>query len=130
LITGYIDKHLVTAYFAVTKQAKLNDQIINIAGLGGLVCSPYLRSRGFASKLITYSWPGIVAQHQADVSLLICNDMNVGFYERFGWQHFDGSLSYEKTEKSESFRFNVLVQKHSKFVEPCYGKIHIDGPLW
>ena len=130
LVTGYIDKKLVAAYFAVTQQAELNDKAINIAGLGGLVCSPYLRSRGFASKLITYSWPSIVTQHQADVSLLICNEKNVGFYESFGWQPFDGSLSYEKTEKSESFRFNVLAQRHSKLVEPCHGKIHIDGPLW
>jgi hypothetical protein len=34
----------------------------------------------------------ILAQADADVSIIVCEDFSVGFYQRFGWEFVDTTL--------------------------------------
>ncbi len=130
LVSGFLGSRLVSAYFGVVQPARMEGKEQIVAGLGGLVCSPHLRRRGIASKLVRDSWPVIVEQSQADLSLLICNPKSLSFYKKLGWHLYQGDLRYQETEKTESMAFDVMIQKHEHLEAADPDSVRIDGPLW
>ena len=110
-------------------QGRWNERPVKIGGIGGVQTHPAFRGRGLASDGIGQALDFFRAR-DVDFGLLVCEPALIPFYERLGWQPFDGHLLVIQQHATVPFTFNrpmtIPVQLH----ESLMGRIDLMGPPW
>ena len=98
-------------------------------GLSGVMTYPVFRGQGYGRQVTQAGTDHILAQADADVGIVVCEEFNVGFYQKFGWDFTDNTLlvGNEETPKASDLRFalrylSARAEKHRADLEtkPIY----------
>lgn len=103
---------------------------VRIGGVGGVKTHPRHRGAGYASAAMRAARQFFQEEGAVDFGLLVCEDMLIPYYERLGWQVFDGDLLTEQPEGKVRFTFNRVMLIPAKVAAPRGGVIDLNGPPW
>ncbi len=81
----------------------LDGRPARMCGIGGVMTSPAVRRRGFASAAMRRA---AEAMEDVDFGLLFCETHNVAFYAGLGWRVFDGTVAC--VQPSGPFFFDIM----------------------
>lgn len=111
------------------RQGLANGGPVRIAGIGGVMTHPAAQNNGYAQKLLRAALDK-ATELQADFCLLICEDKNVGFYEKQGWRVFAGRMIHQQYGRSLPWTLSkIMVRDHGR-PAPRDGTIDLQGLPW
>lgn len=114
----------------ILREARWNDRIVKLGGIGGVKTHPASRGRGFATTAIRQALDFFRERGDVDFGLLVCEPDLVPFYERLGWCKFHGELFVSQRQTTVSFTFNLPMTIPLRLQETLGGKIDLIGPPW
>jgi predicted acetyltransferase len=74
-----------------------NGRKVNIGGIGGVATHPDHRRRGYATLALNAATRTLQDEGAIDFGMLFCEPHNSAFYEKLGWQTFNGDLYAEQS---------------------------------
>ena len=89
------------------RNVRLNQTIVKVGGIGGVMTHPEFRHQGIAKAAINRSVEFFRERGDFDFALLVCKPELIPFYERLGWQQFLGKLLVTQRGQSTEFTFNL-----------------------
>lgn len=100
--------HGVTCHVGITRRAGTwNGRPVLIGGIGGVATREGFRSLGYATLALNAAVRTLQDEGAVDFGMLFCEPHLAGFYERRGWQSFDGDVYAE--QPGGRARLTVLV---------------------
>ena len=114
----------------VLRDARWNDRVVRVGGIGGVKTHPASRGRGFATTAIQRALDFFHEQGDVVFGLLVCEPALVPFYERLGWRKFPGDLLVAQRQATVPFTFNLPMTTPVRLEEPLAGTIDLLGPPW
>lgn len=73
-----------------------NGRKVSIGGLGGVATREDCRGRGYATLAINAAIHTLTEERAIDFGMLFCEPQNNAFYEKLGWQTFNGPVYAEQ----------------------------------
>ena len=101
-----------------------------IGGIGGVKTTPVARGNGYAGAGLRFAAEFLRDDRGVDFSLLVCRAELLGYYQRFGWQHFDGILCVEQPEGKVRFSVNEPMVLAGTRNGPQGGILDLCGLPW
>jgi predicted acetyltransferase len=92
------DGELVSHVGLFVRDCDWNGRSVHVGGIGGVATAERQRGLGFASAAMKAATTVLERDHGVDFGLLFCEDHNVAFYRRLGWQSFNGTVFAEQPE--------------------------------
>lgn len=123
------DEQVLCYAGAIIRAGRLNDAVVKIGGIGGVMTHPDARNKGLASLLIG-RLTDFFKEQQVDFALLVCEPNLIPFYERTGWQSFPGDLFVRQGDERVRFTFNLPMTKAICSPNLIDGVIDLLGPPW
>lgn len=108
------DNRLAAYVGALARSCLCDGQKALIGGIGGVKTHPARRGKGYASAAIRLAIDYLERETRADFSLLVCREGLLGFYERFGFQHFRGDTFARQRGKRSLFTWNEVMTKPAR----------------
>jgi hypothetical protein len=71
-------------------------------GVSAVMTYPVFQGQGYGSRVTQAATGHVLARPDADVGIVVCEDFNVGFYQRFGWEFVDNTLLVGDAEAPEA----------------------------
>jgi aminoglycoside 2'-N-acetyltransferase I len=130
-VIGWDSEGVALCYVGIIlREARWNDRIVKVGGIGGVKSHPSSRGRGFATTAIQQALDFFREQADVDFGLLVCEPRLVPFYECLGWCKFPGELFVTQRQTTVSFTFNLPMTIPLRLQETLGGKIDLMGPPW
>lgn len=101
-----------------------------IGGVGGVKTHPNHRRRGYAGEAMQSAHRFFSEAAGVDFGLLVCEESLIPYYERLGWQLFDGELLTQQPAGKVRFTFNRVMVIPITGTAPKAGVIDLNGPPW
>ncbi|MGE0153006.1 MAG: GNAT family N-acetyltransferase [Reyranellaceae bacterium] len=111
------------------REGLANGRPVRIAGIGGVMTHPAMQGNGYAQRLLRAALDKAVELH-AGFCLLICEEKNVGFYEKQGWRVFPGTMIYQQDGKSLQWTLSKVMVRDQGRRAPRGGMIDLRGLPW
>ncbi|MDZ4365556.1 MAG: GNAT family N-acetyltransferase [Afipia sp.] len=73
-----------------------NGRKVTIGGMGGVATREDCRGRGYATLAINAAIHTLTEERATDFGMLFCEPHNNAFYEKLGWQTFNGPVYAEQ----------------------------------
>jgi aminoglycoside 2'-N-acetyltransferase I len=112
------------------RMARLNQIVVKIGGIGGVMTHPEFRHQGIARSAINRSVEFFRDQGDVDFALLVCKPELVPFYQRLGWHSFQGTLLVTQHGQTIEFTFNLPMIYPIRGEAEYDGVIDLQGPPW
>jgi predicted acetyltransferase len=91
-------------HVGITRRAGTwNGRKVHIGGLGNVATRADCRGRGYATLAINAAIHTLTEEHSIDFGMLFCEPHNSAFYEKLGWQSFNGPVYAEQAGQRTSF---------------------------
>lgn len=114
----------------VLRQARYENQPVQIGGIGGVKTHPAARGYGHARQGIQRAVEFFQASPAVAFALLVCEPPLIGYYARLGWQEFAGRLLITQRGVATEFTFNRVMVHGIRDEAPTTGTIDLAGPTW
>lgn len=112
------------------RQGLANGRPVRIAGIGGVMTHPAVQGNGHAQRLLRAALDQ-AAERRADFCLLVCEDKNVGFYEKQGWRVFPGTMIHQQQGgRSLPWTLSKVMVRDQGRRAPRGGMIDLQGLPW
>lgn len=92
----YADDKLVSVAGLYNRDVIVDDCQIHIAGIGGVMTEPAVHGQGYGKKVVEKSVEIFKHENLYAFAYLFCEDHNIAFYRKLGWQLFEGDVSVEQ----------------------------------
>ncbi len=98
----------VVCHVGITRRSGTwNGRKVLIGGIGGVATREDCRGRGYATLAINAAIQTLTEERAADFGMLFCDPHNSAFYEKLGWQTFNGPVHAE--QHGERAQFNLML---------------------
>lgn len=114
---------------AVVRRGRVNQQGMNIGGVGSVMTHPDHRGKGHAAELIRCLLSNF-REVGLDIALLVCESALVDYYGKLGFRKFGGELIVTQRGTRTSFTFNQPMVADVDKTAPSSGIIDLKGPPW
>lgn len=121
---------LVSHAGVLVRDARYNHQAVRLGGVGGVLTHPNSRGQGYAGTALKRAALLLNEELAVDFSLLVCRDVLVPYYQRFGWLLFDGDVFVTQSGKRTRFTFNQAMLLAGCRSAPLDGVIDLRGLPW
>jgi predicted acetyltransferase len=106
-----------------------NGRKMRAGGIGGVATREAFRRRGYASVALDAAMQTLRDEGSIDFALLFCEPHHAPFYQKRGWQPFDGEIYAEQPEGR--IRFDAIAPYvHELKRAPRRGTIDLCGLPW
>jgi aminoglycoside 2'-N-acetyltransferase I len=106
-----------------------NGRKMRAGGIGGVATREVFRRRGYASVALDAAMQTLRNEGSIDFALLFCEPHHAPFYQKRGWQPFDGEIYAEQREGR--IRFEAIAPYvHELKRAPRRGTIDLCGLPW
>ncbi|MGD9839244.1 MAG: GNAT family N-acetyltransferase [Afipia sp.] len=85
-----------------------NGRKVIIGGIGGVATRKDCRKRGYAGLAISAALHTLTEERATDFGMLFCEPHNSAFYEKLGWQSFNGTV-YAEQPSSGRATFDAMI---------------------
>lgn len=124
------DGALVSRVGMITRLAASNGLDLMVGGVGGIMTHPEQRGLGLATRATKEAVSYLISEHGVLFSLLFCRDELVPFYQRGGWQLFEGKVVVDQPQGPIEFRVNHAMVIAGVGDVPQSGVIDLRGYPW
>lgn len=129
-VIGWDENQRALCYVgAIIRSGTLNDASVKIGGIGGVKTHPVARGKGLAASAIERAME-FFREQKTDFALLVCDPRLVGFYERLGWQCFEGEMFVTQRGQRSVFTFNLPMIRPVCETISATGVVDLKGPPW
>ncbi|MGI8855712.1 MAG: GNAT family N-acetyltransferase [Thermomicrobiales bacterium] len=123
-------ERLVSHVGVLARTVLVDGARVQIGGIGGVKTHPDARGKGYASSGIREAVRFFTDELRVAFALLVCLPPTVPFYERQGWQRFDGTLLVQQPDGIISFTANLPMVLPILSPAPADGTIDLCGEPW
>jgi len=106
---GCIDGTLVSQLCLLKREIKVGDQLVWVAGIGGVATHPHWQRRGLASQLMRAAQDFIRHKMEVPFGLLICAEKTRPLYQALGWQKVADELLYIQNVERRTLKTCVMI---------------------
>jgi GNAT superfamily N-acetyltransferase len=121
---------LVSRVGMVVREIRSNGQSKQIGGIGGVMTDPNRQGQGLASQALRAAAKHLATDVDVAYALLFCRPELVSFYNRFGWQIFQGKLFVEQPGGKVEFSANNAMLLNLQEQAPLDGVLDLQGLPW
>ncbi len=108
-VLGRLDGRIVSMVGVLTRKIRVGQQVITVAGVGGVATHPDYQRRGLAGQLMQRAADFMRDELRVPFALLVCSDLRVHYYAKFGWQLIGSQMRFDYQGKKRTFKDNVMV---------------------
>lgn len=109
MAVGLIDGKPVTQLCLTRRKIRVGDEMVWVAGVGGVATHPDWQKRGLATRLLGAIQPFIRDEVRVPFGLLICAEATRPLYEHIGWQWVSQRLYYIQEAQRRHLDTQVLI---------------------
>jgi GNAT superfamily N-acetyltransferase len=109
LILGWLEGQIVSLVGVLYREVQVNQQIIPVGGVGGVATHPGYQRRGLAGQLMERTELFLRDELKVPFGLLVCSDLRVPYYRKFGWQLIADPMVFEWHGTKRVFHENTMV---------------------
>jgi GNAT superfamily N-acetyltransferase len=128
-VMGFLDDNLVSRVGIVKRVVSVNEDVVVVGGIGGVVTRPEHRKRGYSTSLMRSAQRFIRDELPANFGLLICDPKLQPFYEKLGWKVVPGPTRYTQPGGSMACKGLTMVIELGRAKWP-EGSIDLCGYPW
>lgn len=119
----------------IRREGTWNGRKVRIGGIGGVVTREDCRGRGYATLAINAAIRTLHDEEATDFGMLFCEPHYAPFYEKLGWQTFNGVVYAEQGGERDRFDRFVSPELFSPYVFkirrlPREGTLDLCGLPW
>lgn len=125
------EKEALVAHIGTqTRNALHNNRPVLIGGIGAVKTHPAARKQGYARAGLAHAIRFLTQEQKVDFSHLVCRDPLIRFYQKSGWQLFEGTMLIDQPSGKETFTFNRPMVIAGKHRAPTNGTLDLCGLPW
>lgn len=130
-VVVYDGEQWVSALELFERSVRVQDQMIQVCGIGGVKTRPEFRRQGYAEVAMQASTRFMCDELQVPFGFLVCGPHLVDYYGRLGWQRIDETIYHH--QKTGKFIFPPHI---NALIYPCgdeqwpQGNIDLLGLPW
>ena len=124
------DGDLVSHIGAQVRSGLHNGSPVLIGGIGAVKTHPAARGKGYAGAGLAHAIDFLTSEQHADFSLLVCRDVLIPFYQKLGWNLFEGELLFDQPSGKQSFTHHRPMVIGGKLSPPLNGAIDLCSLPW
>ena len=128
-ILVFDEGELVSHAGLFNRRGAWNGRDVRIGGVGGVATAERYRRRGYASAAMKVAIEALRGDDDSEFGLLFCEQHNVAFYRRLGWQPFEGSVFAEQPQR-HIHHSSVAALVYDISIAPRDGTIDLRGLPW
>jgi GNAT superfamily N-acetyltransferase len=129
LILGRLDGRIVSLVCVLYREVDVNRQVIPVGGVGGVATHPDYQRRGLAGQLMERTAIFLREELKVPFGLLVCSDLRVHYYQKFGWQLIQDPMLFEWHGTRRAFSENTMVLPLGSRPWPR-GTVDLRGKPW
>jgi GNAT superfamily N-acetyltransferase len=107
----------------------VGDQLVKVAGIGGVLTRPDCRGKGFGQMAVQAAEELVLRQTDARFGLLFCRDVVRPWYERLGWLLLEEAVWIDQPAGTIRSPLPVMVKSFSQQGWPG-GAVRLGGGPW
>lgn len=115
---------------AIWRTARLDDQPVKLAGIGGVMTRPDLERRGLGRAAVEAAVRLLARDQSPDFGVLFCEEKNVGFYQKLGWTRFEGVVQVEQPSGRIVYDIMPTMVAPLRTAAPKSGSLDLAGLPW
>lgn len=118
------------SYFrALRHVCRVNEDAVEVGGLGGLVTVPAYQRRGYGARLVAATLSAVRDEWRVSAALAFCLDPLLGFYRRLDARVIEGPVLVETATGTRPAPFHALWWPFRPNLWPVTS-VDLMSPLW
>ncbi|NJL99003.1 MAG: GNAT family N-acetyltransferase [Synechococcaceae cyanobacterium SM2_3_2] len=121
---------LVSHVGALKHPIKLDQRLLIVGGVGGVVTIPSAQRQGYASQLLRHVVQVFQQEWQVEAGILFCSPAKQAFYESLGWQPVTCPVWVEQPKGRMVSRLPVMIMPFQSIEISSVGLLDLQSQPW